>query len=108
MRHSPFFFLIDDDEDDRELFQIALSDLTYQTELKCSDSGKAAIKLLKNKDIEPDFIFLDLNMPQMDGKECLHELKKDPLTADIPVVIYSTSSEKSDVQLTREMGAIGF
>jgi len=56
----------------------------------------------------PDAIFLDLNMPGLDGKQCLAELKRTPFLQHIPVVIYSTTSDKKEIQETLKMGASYF
>ena len=101
-------FLIDDDEDDRELFQYALEDISFKTNYKTAESAKRALLMLEKKTVAPDFIFLDLNMPEMDGRECLRELKQNPKTKSIPVIIYTTSSEQQDIEETRELGALDF
>ena len=102
------FFLIDDDEDDRDLFLLALERTTINFNYLSASSGIEALERLQQDDIKPDFIFLDLNMPQMNGRECLIELKKNPVTSDIPVTIFSTSSDPNDIRETAEMGAAGF
>jgi CheY-like chemotaxis protein len=56
----------------------------------------------------PMVIFLDLNMPKMDGRECLKEIKNNDRLKDIPVVIYTTSSHLRDIEETRNLGAKGF
>ncbi|MCC7030520.1 MAG: response regulator, partial [Chitinophagaceae bacterium] len=56
----------------------------------------------------PDYIFLDLNMPGMNGKECLEVIKKDRILSSIPVIIYSTSSSKTDRDETLSQGASYF
>ena len=53
-------------------------------------------------------IFLDLNMPRLNGKQCLAELKREAHLRDIPVIIYSTSSEKRDIEETSRLGAAHF
>jgi CheY-like chemotaxis protein len=53
----------------------------------------------------PSIIFLDLNMPRKTGKECLAEIRKNPRFKSIPVIIYSTSSHKRDIQETHSCGA---
>ena len=71
--------------------------------------GIDALEKLRSKDIaRPDLIFLDINMPRLNGKECLSELKKDPSLCHIPVVIYSTSRLIKDIQDIRGMGGIEF
>ncbi len=53
----------------------------------------------------PDMIFLDLNMPFKDGKQCLSELKSDGKFQHIPVIIYSTSSYMRDIENAYNQGA---
>ncbi len=103
---NKLFLLIDDDDDDRELFQIALKNA--KVPVNCVTCSSCIEALEKIEDINPDYIFLDLNMPMMSGKECLIELKKRAFTKDIPVVIFSTSSEASDITETKALGAIDF
>ena len=102
------FFLIDDDEDDHELFQIALEAAEPSVNCVTAVNGQQGLTMLRNKAVEPDFIFLDLNMPLMGGKECLAELKKDKHLSQIPVVIFSTSSDPRDREETSLLGAIDF
>ncbi|MBS1624104.1 MAG: response regulator [Bacteroidetes bacterium] len=102
------FYLIDDDEDDRELFRIALSGLDYPTHYDSAGSCCDALVALREAQVKPDVIFLDLNMPEMTGKECLQELKRSAELLHIPVVIFSTSKDPKDKEETRTMGAIHF
>jgi CheY-like chemotaxis protein len=64
--------------------------------------------LKEREKIIPNVIFLDINMPQMNGWQCLSALKSDPATKEIPVIIYSTSSHERDKQIAMELGASGF
>ena len=102
------FLLIDDDEDDRELFQIALDELENPVEYTGCDNCSKALEMLENSGTLPDYIFLDLNMPQMGGKQCLAKLKENARLLHIPVVIFSTSADPRDVEETRKLGAIDF
>lgn len=97
--------LIDDDEDEHELFGMALDDTNYSIELISSLSSIDALAMLKSTSVLPDFIFLDLNLPNLNGKECLKELKKIGHLQNIPVIIYSTSSYDKDIQESLELGA---
>jgi CheY-like chemotaxis protein len=100
-------FLIDDDEDDRELFSIAAADLAYP--VSCLSSGLCTEALeVFDKGHVPDLIFLDLNMPRMSGKECLSELKRREDLKHIPVIIFTTSSDPSDKETLMNMGAADF
>lgn len=102
------FLLIDDDDDDRELFQIALEEVENEVHFIGAASGIEALKILQSNTEAPDYIFLDLNMPHMSGRECLIELKKNPHLTSIPVIIFSTSNDPRDIEETRALGAIGF
>ena len=73
------FFLVDDDADDVSIFKEILREVNPSIALVSAADGQEALKFLKHQqDNYPDVIFLDLNMPRMNGKECLSELKKDP------------------------------
>jgi CheY-like chemotaxis protein len=109
MRKAKIFMVVDDDSDDRELFTEAVNEI--QPDAKCIScaNGEQALQLLRNAmPVYPDYIFLDLNMPIMDGNECLVELKKDASLRHIPVVIFSTSSTQKDKDETTILGAIYF
>ena len=100
--------LIDDDEDDQELFALTLEELRAPITLQIANNGFDGLSLLKSKKIKPDYIFLDLNMPRMNGKECLRLLKEDSDLQEIPVVIFSTSDEIQDIKDTKALGALDF
>jgi CheY-like chemotaxis protein len=70
-----------------------------------AEDGEDALKQLRSPAQLPDYIFLDLNMPGMDGTQCLSELKKDTKLKDIPVIIYSTSGYRKDMDFTHILGA---
>lgn len=98
-------FLIDDDPDDQEIFTMALEELKMSIRCIAADSGVDALEKLKRDPLFlPDYIFIDLNMPRMTGRECLVEIKKIPRLAGVPFIIYSTSSESRDINETREPG----
>ena len=71
-------------------------------------NGMEAIEKLTSTDQVVDIIFLDLNMPLMNGKQFLRERKKYSSLEHIPVVIYSTSSELADKEETISLGAPDF
>lgn len=101
--------IIDDDEDDRSLFFDAVREIDPTVKCMSAVNGQDALVQLRSKDLTlPDYIFLDLNMPRLNGKQCLAELKKDPVLASIPVIIYSTSRRSEDVEETKKLGAENF
>ncbi len=99
---------IDDDTDDQEFFQIALRSVNGNISLHTAKNGLDAFEKLGNMTQKPGLIFLDLNMPLMDGKQFLGKIKKDPQLKDIPVAIYTTSSAITDKEQTMQMGASYF
>src|SRR5690349_15722264 len=100
--------LIDDDEDDREIFALVLRELSKTHVCIMASNAKEGLRILGDDGLMPDFIFLDLNMPAMSGKECLKEIRKSQHLNSIPVVIYSTSTSQSDIEETKQLGADRF
>jgi CheY-like chemotaxis protein len=100
---------VDDDLDDCDFLSEAVREIDPASVCLTAYNGEDALLKLRNaiKNL-PDFIFLDLNMPRMDGKGCLAELKKDRNLKNIPVIIYSTSSAPEDIEETRSLGASYF
>jgi CheY-like chemotaxis protein len=99
--------IVDDDEEDCDLLTDAIK--TVDSTIDCVKvfSGEKAIDLLAT-DYRPDFIFLDINMPVSDGKKCLAEIGKNEAKNDIPVIIYTTSKRKVDIEETHDLGAVHF
>lgn len=102
------FFLIDDDEDDLELFITALHEVNKPITCLTAKNGVTALKMLEDENLSPDYIFLDLNMPVMNGKEFLSEIKTRHRLRNIPVIILSTSSDYRDKTETLALGASAF
>ena len=99
--------LIDDDRDDRELFSEVFEEI--DPAIQCITQGNCvdAVAYLKHNPT-PDFIFLDLNMPAINGLQCLIMIKKQPSLQETPVIIYSTSKNPEDIELTKKMGGTLF
>ena len=101
--------LVDDDIDEHELFADVLHQVNKDILFLGAKNGLEAIsKLEKLQPSIPDAIFLDLNMPVMNGKQFLTRIKAMPLYSQIPVYIYSTSSNIEDKQETLKLGATNF
>lgn len=101
--------LVDDDLDDHEIFSLALKEANDPVEVVRAYDGVEALCHLRDAAHErPDFIFLDLNMPRMNGKQCLQQIREDSELKSIPVVIYSTSSEIKDLIDAQHLGAIAY
>jgi DNA-binding NtrC family response regulator len=109
MKNSVCFLLVDDDADDRMLFIEAVKEIDETFECKTANNGERALELLKDTGYSlPDFIFLDIRMPRINGKKCLFEIKKDERLKHIPVIIYTTSKAVEESKELRDMGAFHF
>jgi CheY-like chemotaxis protein len=98
--------IIDDDEDDSLLLIEAIQEVMPETSFVTLKNGIDALKyLMESKDQSPAYIFLDLNMPIMDGKAFLKELLKYPELKKGKIVIYSTSNNDMDKIETQVLGA---
>ncbi|MDF2191213.1 response regulator [Paraflavitalea sp. CAU 1676] len=97
--------LIDDDGEELEILNEALSLGNIQATCVWAEGGEHAIQLLNH--MTPDYIFIDINMPGMDGLSCLQELQKKRALTNIPKIIYSTAINDSTITNARERGAVG-
>jgi len=100
--------IVDDDDDDLGFFADAVTELFPHAECLVAHNGIEALSVLELADYMPDYIFLDLNMPRMDGKECMKHIKRNPRFSAIPLIIYSTSRRKEDSAEAHESGAVAF
>jgi CheY-like chemotaxis protein len=98
----------DDDADDREIFCEAIKEINPAIKVVLGKDGEETLKILSLQKDLPNLIFLDINMPKMDGIECLVKLKSDNRLKGIPVIIYSTTSNKSDQSKIALLGASDF
>lgn len=100
---QPFeILLVDDDPFCIDLMLEALEDSAVKSHITVLKDGVEAMSYLRQQDshsayAEPDFIFLDLNMPRKDGRQVLREMKTDPTLSHIPVAVLTTSSLDEDI-----------
>lgn len=103
------FLLADDDSDDSELFCEAVNEIDESIVCYLAADGGEVLEKLEDKTFDvPDVIFLDINMPEVNGWECLKALKSQPAYRRVPVIIYSTSSAERDIQKAYDLGAAYF
>lgn len=89
---------IDDDYDDCDFFKEALNEISTAVYTSLHNPVEALRKLI-NKEIEPDIIFMDINMPVMSGLELFAAIKKSKEIESIPIILFSTASiEAIDIQ----------
>ena len=104
------FLIADDDTDDSGMFCEALYHVAPE-KMRCLkvENGQELFEFLAHEGrLMPDLIFLDINMPIMNGWQCLVKLKNDSTWKDIPTIMYSTSSSRRDIDLAYELGAMLF
>lgn len=104
----PNILLIDDDADDQEIFLSALAFIDNSIRCSLAANGQEGIQHLAASESLPDIIFLDLNMPVMNGMQFLQELKGSHRARHVPVVIYSTASDQQTIRQALELGAFQF
>jgi CheY-like chemotaxis protein len=109
--------IADDDEEDRGLTQEALAGARLKNDLRFVVDGQDLMDYLRHQGRYaggpsdapvPGIILLDLNMPKLDGREALAEIKADPKLKQIPVVVLTTSSAEADVLRSYELGVNSF
>ena len=104
MAHSKRILLVDDDVDDQVYFVDAITEINPSIECKIANNGLEALQQIEISSLF-DFIFLDLNMPIMNGFECLGSIKTKEQYKNIPVVIFTTSKNSHDIDRAKELGA---
>ena len=100
--------LIDDDIEDQEIFRNALLNISNDFEFISITDSKNALDKLIAKELKPDIIFLDLNMPIVSGEEFLIKLKANNEIKGLPIIIFSTTSNPISVLNAKEIGALDF
>ena len=105
--------MVDDDADDCRLTREVLEECHFANELRVVKDGVELLEYLRHKGRfqnparapRPGLIFLDLNMPRMDGRAVLKEIKSDPFLNRIPLVILSSSNSEEDIFKCYDLGA---
>ena len=100
--------LIEDDTIEVLKLKRAITKLEMDHELIEAQNGEHALELLRSMNKLPDLIFLDLNMPKINGLEFLKIVKQDPVLQFLPTVILSTSSNRRDILACYEIGIAGY
>lgn len=95
--------IADDDSDDELLFRHALSEVEPTIKLEATKDGNELLSLLQN--FKPDMLFLDLDMPAKNGLECLKAIRSNAFYTDLPIIVFSSTSRKSNIDVAYEMGA---
>ena len=114
-KYSVPILIADDDREDCEMIRDALKESRLLNEVKFVHDGEQLLSLLhiererpQDQRNLPGLILLDLNMPKMDGREVLKEIKKHPELHQIPIVVLTTSEAEDDIVRSYNLGANSF
>ena len=99
---------IDDDLDDLAIFKDVITRINPSYLLESFSDSKSAVIFLQNTILKPSIIFLDINMPILNGKETLLLIRRNKNLADVPIVMYSTNIYGADKKIYMELGANEF
>lgn len=89
-------FYADDDSDDREILSNAVKAVDPRVSCKLFESGEELLNFLGTSSTLPDYIFIDINMPKMNGYECAKKVKSIPAFGQSQIVMYSTCFNPED------------
>ena len=98
-------YLIDDDEDDQFFFKETIKSINSDIKCCIANNGKIAFDYLKTTTSFPDIVFLDLNMPVMNGFEFLKNLQSELSSQNLLVGIYSTTNDDNEKKIAKSLGA---
>lgn len=115
-RRPAIILLVEDDLGDQELTRRALAQGEIDNELHIVNDGEEALDYLFRRgqfadpqsSPRPDLVLLDLNMPKVDGKQVLEEIRKDKSLRRLSVVVLTTSSQEHDILLSYDLGIQSF
>ena len=105
--------LAEDEPGDVDLVRLAVARGRFTCQMIVAVNGKEAMAILRKEGayaeaLTPDIVLLDLNMPQMNGREVLQEMADDSSLKHIPVIVFTTSDNQQDVVPCYALGASGF
>jgi CheY-like chemotaxis protein len=98
----------EDDPEDADVFREVVKSIDTSIGCIVARDGIEALSVLDNSIILPDFIFLDVNMPLLGGRDCLIKIKSNKQFSDIPVIMYTTSTRQNDIRDFKELGATDY
>lgn len=116
IKKSVPILIADDDQDDREMICDALKESRLLNNIHCVRDGEELMDYLRHRgkfedqivNPLPGLILLDLNMPRMDGREALKEIKTNPQLRQIPVIVLTTSQAEEDIFRSYDLGVNSF
>lgn len=107
MNRTVVALMIDDDADDQMFFEMAVSGLGVPVECRFANNALIALCMLEDDGFMPDLIFVDFNMPKMNGLDFIERINQNHLLRQIPVYLYSTSNDRVMAQKCIALGGAG-
>lgn len=112
-RESVVILMADDDPDDRMMTQEAWEEARLSNDFRVVEDGEELMEYLRHQgryadpatSPRPGLILLDLNMPRLDGRKALEQIRQDPDLRDIPVIVLTTSKAEEDIMRSYKVGA---
>lgn len=101
--HARHILLAEDDDDDYLIFTVAIQDTKLAVAITRAENGDELMKLLEES--IPDILFLDLEMPCKDGKQCLKEIRANQKYDELPIILYTSYREPGSVEFCFRQGA---
>lgn len=107
--NSTAIFYADDDQDDFMFFNDAVEQITTEQkaaiDLHLHLNGERLLESIKNNNLSQAIVFLDINMPLKSGFKLLEEIRSEAAIKQIPVIMYSTSLNNTDIETSHNLGA---
>jgi CheY-like chemotaxis protein len=108
--------VVEDSDEDFEILELLMQQMAVQNPIHRCTNGDTALDFVyqdlsvsqERAILRPSVILLDLNIPGTDGREVLEQLKQDRSYKEIPIVIFTTSSNPQDIEFCYENGANGY
>jgi CheY-like chemotaxis protein len=108
--------IAEDDEEDRMLLEEAIRKAGISIPVQCVQNGEELLDFLHRRHeyaaqspaVKPVLILLDLNMPKLDGRQALEEIKKESKFREIPVIVFTTSNTREEINRAYSSGASSF
>ncbi|QEE50429.1 response regulator [Flavobacterium alkalisoli] len=105
MNNELTVFYTDDDQEDIDFFREIIDIIDSNVKVVTQRNGEELLNALNNPPPTPYLVFLDINMPGMNGLETLKRVRESDQHKNLPVVMFSTSSDDITIQQSKELGA---
>jgi CheY-like chemotaxis protein len=105
MKRDLTIFYADDDQEDLDFFREIVDTIDDTVVVHTQSTGQQLMNALNNPPPTPHLIFLDINMPGMNGFDVLKKVRNSENHKELPIVVFSTSGDEDAIKKSRELGA---